>query len=234
MKPRYRSQLGTWQKVTLADDESAVSPEARTRRTKSNRPVKARVLTTGKLASTESLLTKMQELEEDGRLHTIANQEIAVRDGSEALLRTIRDEWFLVPATQPDDDHGIVCGSGFPVGLALSIAAHVGDGNDIAIAAAFEVSNRSATQHAKGPSSEVLTQRTETHAITLKSGGTMAWAGLVQCNPKYEQRSGLGRLPLFGGLFRSHRAAKRTKETVILVTAYLIPEPPSIAAPAQE
>ncbi len=61
----------------------------------------------------------------------------------------------------------------------------------------------------------------------------MTWAGLVQCDPRGERYSGLGRLPLVGGLFRKHQTAKRTRETVIFVTAQMIPEftPPTMPMP---
>jgi len=61
----------------------------------------------------------------------------------------------------------------------------------------------------------------------------MTWAGLVQCDPRGERYSGLGRLPLVGGLFCKHQTAKRTRETVIFVTAQMIPEftPPTMPMP---
>lgn len=88
MKPRYRSKLGTWRTVTLRDDESAVSPSARTGRGKSKKPIEARILCVSDSASTESLLARMKALEEDKRLTIMTNPEVLVRDGGEAFLRT--------------------------------------------------------------------------------------------------------------------------------------------------
>lgn len=233
MKPRYRSQLGTWQKVTLADDDSAVSPAARTRRTRSNRPIEAQVLTTDDLASTESLTARIQALEEDGRLHIVTNPQLIVEDGDDALLRTIRQEWWMITVPRTYGRHS-VCGGGMPGGPSISMTIHVGDSNDITLATAFEDSDRRETEHPEDHDSEIIKRRTETHAVKLVSGGTMAWVDLVPCDSKDERPSGLGRMPVIGGLFRSHQAAKRTRETVIFVTAYLVPESPAIVTPAQE
>jgi len=63
------SKLGTRQKVTLCDDESAVSPQARTGGDKDRKPIEAQVLCSPDSASTESLLPGM-----NGRLHTTAGQ----------------------------------------------------------------------------------------------------------------------------------------------------------------
>ncbi len=233
MKPRDRSMLGTWREVTLHDDESAVSPEAGTRRIKSNRPIKAQVFTTDDLRATECLLDKVKDLEEDGYLHVVTNPQVIVKDGGEAFLIPIRDEWFFFLGPQPNSNY-YVTGGEIYVCPRMSMTLHVGDGNDIAVATAFEVSNRDEIRHLNHPGTDVVAQRTETYTVTLQSGETAAWTGLVQCDPKNERPSGLGRLPFVGGLFRGHQAAKRTKETVIFVTAYLIPESPLIVTPARQ
>lgn len=113
------------------------------------------------------------------------------------------------------------------------MTVHANDANDITITTAFEASNRCQIRHRNHPDSEIVTQRSQTYALTLKDGATMAWAGLVQCDPKEERHSSLGRLPLAGGLSCKHQAAKRTRETVIFVTAQMIPEftPPTMPMP---
>jgi type II secretory pathway component GspD/PulD (secretin) len=223
MNPRDHSKLGSWRRVTLRDDESAVSPVTRTGRSKTRKPIEAQVLCASDPVATESLLAKMKNLEENGCLYVLTNPALIVQDGREALLKSIRNEWFLMWDPQPD--YGCcIRGAEIWVCPAVSMTAHVGENNDITILSAFEVSNRDLIRHLHHPDSEIVSQRSETHSITLKDGGTMAWVGLVPCDAKNERRSGLGQLPLVGGLLRGRQAAKRTRETVIFVTAQIIPE----------
>lgn len=223
MRPRHRSKLGTWQKVILQNDESAVSPEARTRRTKSSRPIKAQLLCASDSVSSEVLLAEVKELEGKGRLRAPADFKIGVQGGMETLLRTHWREWFVTCIRQTTNVYALD-GMEFWIGPAMLMTADVDDGRNITIATAFEVSNRDEVRHFNHPDSEVVTQRTKPRMVTLESGGTVVWAGLVQFDPEDEHPSGLGRLPLISGLFRNHQAAKRTRETVIFVTAYLIAE----------
>jgi len=234
MKPRDRSKLGTWQKVTLRDDESAVSPKARTGHSKIRKPFEAQLLHAPDPESTECLLGRIKTLEEARRLHSVANPQILVVSDDEVLLKSDYDEWFLIWGLQ-GDHHYIIDGAemeSYP-GPGVSMTAHVGDSNDITIATASEVSNRGLMRHLHNPDSEIVIRRSETYSLPLKDGGTMAWAGLVQCDPRAGRYSGLGRLPLVGGLFCKHQAAKRTSETVIFVTALIVPDLPPTTIPGR-
>ncbi|MEN6338151.1 MAG: hypothetical protein ABFE01_28170 [Phycisphaerales bacterium] len=232
MKPRDLSKLGTWRSVTLHDDESAVSPAARTDHSKIRKPIRARVSTTRDLASTESLLARVKTLEESGRLHILEDSECLLGDGDDALLRTIRDEWFFMSI--PREEVCAIIDGSTPSCPCVSMVARVGDGNDITLAIAFEVSNRSRVGLWQTHGSEIVSQRTERRTVTVRDGGTMAWVGLVPCDTKDERRSAPGRLPLVGGLFRDHEASEREEETVIVVTAQIVPDLPSRTIPGRQ
>ena len=105
---------------------------------------------------------------------------------------------------------------------AISITAHVGDGNDITLKTASEVFE--GQEKEQRTAHEAVTQRTEQYSATVQDGGTVAWVGLTQHLQKEKRPSGLARLPLIGRLFRNTRASKPSEETVVFMTVQLIPE----------
>ncbi len=151
---------------------------------------------------TDSLLAALDLLQENGQAH-VSGQQILAQDGRQSRIRALTEEWYTVtaPATkQSPQSHTEAHKT--ETGTEVTITPHVGDNGEITVETAIEVST--SMPRARGSDLPLLTRRTAKNAVTIRDGGTVAVAGMV------ENRAGSN--------------DKSVYETAVFVTAHLIPD----------
>lgn len=132
-------------------------------------------------AYTESLLTHLDELCAQGLADRIARQRLTTQDGYEARFKAITEEWFtMLPAqkegdSEPESEHVSITS-----GVNITAKPTVGDDGEITLEMTTEVSE--STPHESDSDLPMVTRRTARNVVTVKDGGTVVLAGLVQAN----------------------------------------------------
>lgn len=192
---------------------------------------------------TNALMAKINALKTNQQLEIVANPQLTAQDGSQAELRSIQEEWFMMTDTSTDSLYSRSELQKIESGTILTITPHIGDSNEITLEMAVEVSD----SIAKGTDSDlpIINRRQAKNKITLQNGGTVAVAGLTENRTrKVNQRVPvLGSIPLVGHLFNNDSNTKTTREVAVFVTANLVSASspvamnpsgaPSISTPAQ-
>ncbi|MHC4518193.1 MAG: M56 family metallopeptidase, partial [Planctomycetota bacterium] len=144
---------------------------------------------------TGSLLLRLGVLRKQGRVELVASQRVLAYDGSEARVRAITEEWFLLrdpkAANRAEQMTEL---TSIATGTVLSATPRIGDNNEITLALSIEYSQGIPSQQAGAL--PVVTRRKTSNVVTVADGGTVALAGLADSG----------------------------REILILVTANIVPE----------
>ncbi len=172
---------------------------------------------------TNALMAQLNALEADNKLEIMANPQLAALDGSQAELRSVREEWYMMTSASEtlyaDSELQKI-----ESGTILTITPHIGDGNDITLEFAVEISD----SIARGAVSDlpIINRRQAKSRVTIQNGGTAALAGLTENRTRTvnSRVPGLGGIPVIGRLFRNDDDQKSKREIAVFVTANLVPE----------
>jgi len=184
-------------------------------------------------AATASLMTALNQLQENGRADIIANPELIAQDGREAQMKVTQEQWFMMTTPDPNCFINRAGLSRIESGTVMMITPYVGDNNDIMLQMAVEVSD--SIPKARGSDLPLVTRRTARTAVTIKDGGTVVVSGLVGNRSKSSGRRApvLADIPLLGELFKNRNSDKSGRELVVFITAHLIPDVYRAPAPAE-
>jgi type II secretory pathway component GspD/PulD (secretin) len=179
---------------------------------------------------TNALMAKLNALQADNKLEIVANPQLTAQDGSQAELRSIREEWFMMSNTGNNTIYTNSELEKIESGTVLTITPRIGDNNEITLDFAVEVSD----SIARGTESElpIVSRRQAKSRVTIKDGGTAALAGLTETQTRNAQSRvpGLAKLPVLGRLFRNDNDERGTREIAVFVTANLVPEDGQLGA----
>mgnify|MGYP000896418258 CR=1 FL=1 len=192
---------------------------------------------------TNALMAKLNALQANNQLEIVTNPQVIAQDGSQAQLKSVQEEWFMMTDTYSNSMYSNSELEKIESGTTLTITPHIGDSNEITLEMAVEVSD----SVAKGTDTElpIVTRRQAKNKVTVQDGGTVAVAGLTESKTRKlnEKVPGLGSLPLIGRLFNNDNDQKINREIAVFVTAKLVPVHgqqmangsgmPGIAAPEQ-
>ena len=133
---------------------------------------------------------------------------------------------FPVPVVTGATNTGLQGVEFVPFGVQLHFTPFISDGNRIRLNVAAEVSTRNTSTGATVGGSSVSGRDTRNFStvVELRSGQTMAVAGLIQTTVGggSDKVPGAGDLPVVGWLFGSQRTSSNEQELVILVTPELV------------
>ncbi|MFN5956797.1 MAG: type II and III secretion system protein family protein, partial [Planctomyces sp.] len=133
---------------------------------------------------------------------------------------------FPVPVVTGATNTGLQGVEFVPFGVQLRFTPFISDGNRIRLNVAAEVSTRNTSTGATVGGSSVSGRDTRNFStvVELRSGQTMAVAGLIQTTVGggSDKVPGAGDLPVVGWLFGSQRTSSNEQELVILVTPELV------------
>lgn len=185
-------------------------------------------------AFTNALEMAINLMEVNGEARVVANPQVMTQDGKMAEFGVITEEYFMMTPNIGD-------GGGFysraelekiESGTKLSITPFIGDGNDINLEVAVELSD--SVPQGRSTDLPVVTRRKTTNTVGVRDGGTVALAGLTQNRQtiKHKRTPGLSKLPIIGGLFNNDYDDKSSREVAVFVTARLVPDEPSVPSPA--
>lgn len=161
--------------------------------------------------------------EESGNSKTLANPRIRVKNKASAKIH-IGDKVPIISSTV----NGTTISesvSYLDVGLKLDVEPNIRIDNEVEIKIGLEVSNLlDKLTSAAGTQAYRIGTRTTNTVLSLKDGETQVLAGLI----RREESSGitglpgLGRLPLIGPLFGSHKDESARSEIVLLITPHIL------------
>ena len=173
---------------------------------------------------TNALMAKINALQTNNQLEIVANPQLTAQDGSQAELRSIQEEWFMMTDTSTTSLYSRSELQKIESGTILTITPYIGDSNEITLEMAVEVSD----SIAKGADSDlpIINRRQAKNKVTVQNGGTVAVAGLTENRTRKigDRVPVLGSIPLVGRLFRNDDNQKTTREIAVFVTANLVPE----------
>jgi type II secretory pathway component GspD/PulD (secretin) len=175
-------------------------------------------------------MAKLNLLESTSQADIVANPQLTSQDGSQAQLRSIQEEWFMMSEkTSGNNDFGFYSRAELQKiesGTVLTITPRVGDSNEITLEMAIEVSN----SIPRGADSDlpIVTRRQTKNKVTILNGGTVAVAGLTENHTRQMEKKVpiLGSIPILGRAFRNNDDQKATREIAVFVTATLLPQTP--------
>jgi hypothetical protein len=182
---------------------------------------------------TNALEMAISLMEENGEARVVANPQVMTQDGKLAEFGVITEEYFMMTPDVGDSGFGFSRAELEKIesGTKLSITPFIGDGNDINLEVAVELSDSVA--QGRGTDLPVVTRRKTTNTVGVRDGGTVALAGLTQNRQtiKHKRTPGLSGLPFIGGLFNHDYDDKSSREVAVFVTARLVPDDPVVPSP---
>lgn len=172
--------------------------------------------------SDPALLLNLRE--ETGDSKILANPRIRVKNKASAKVH-IGDKVPLVSSTINGTSTVSESISYLDVGLKLDVEPNIKIDNEVEIKVGLEVSNLiEKIVTPAGSQAYRIGTRTASTVLTLKDGETQVLAGLVRREESAGVTGipGLGRLPLLGPLFSSHRDESARSEIVLLITPRIL------------
>ncbi|NLR75748.1 secretin N-terminal domain-containing protein [Leeia aquatica] len=162
--------------------------------------------------------------EEAGRANLLANPRIRVKNREKAKIH-IGDKVPLITSNITANSTISESVSYIDVGLKLDVEPTVRPLEDVEIKVGLEVSNLvDKTTTANGTLAYRIGTRNTSTVLTLQDGETQVLAGLISDQDRNSVTGlpGLGRLPLLGRLFSSHKDESSRTEIVMLITPHIL------------
>jgi type II secretory pathway component GspD/PulD (secretin) len=159
-----------------------------------------------------------------GRMDILNNTHVAVVDGNEATIKTVRNEPYA--ETQLEGGTTNVVGTTLrfiEVGVSLAVKPRISDDGFISMAIRPEMSAvvRNYAAHFMVP---VVQRSYAETTVMIKDGETIIIGGMIQ-NQKGREGSRvplLGGIPVLGRLFRSDSESSETREMIVFLTPRII------------
>ncbi len=175
------------------------------------------------LQFSNSLMLALNFLEQNEEASIVSHPQLTVRDGQQANMGVITEEYFQIE-TQESIDLEVI-----DSGTRLSILPRIGDNGKVTLTMDIEVSDvvgRSQSD-AAGDNLPVVTRRTAQSTVQIVSGGTAAISGLMESRTDILNRQvpGASDLPLIGGGFNNDASARSSKQLAVFITATIVEQP---------
>lgn len=162
-----------------------------------------------------------------GDVKILSNPHVAVVSDEEATVKVVEDQPYSEAALESGTTN--VVGETYvfiEVGVKLSVTPHINDNGMIRMDIKPEVSSVVGNYQGaiKTDGVPIVRKSTSETTVLIKDGETIIIAGMIE-NVSEKQDSGvplLGRIPLFGWLFKTHSTKKETKETIVFLTPRII------------
>lgn len=173
---------------------------------------------------TDALMLSLNLLQQNEEATIVSNPQLTVRDGGEAEMGVVTEEFFQIE-TQESIDLEVV-----DSGTRLSILPQIGEDNKITLTLSIEVSDVVGRSD-NGNSAEnlpIVTRRTAQSTIQVASGGTAAISGLMESRTDILQRQvpGAAKIPALGRGFNNDQSLRESKQLAVFVTATIVEDPP--------
>jgi type II secretory pathway component GspD/PulD (secretin) len=127
---------------------------------------------------TDALTVIVNQLKLSDQARIITNPQLLARNGRQAQLRSVREEWFMISDIHLDPTVFVISAEleKIPSAAILSIVPRIGDGNDITLELAMSVSE----SFPKGQAVDLPLDRfpQTRNPVTIQNGGTVILAGL--------------------------------------------------------
>lgn len=159
-----------------------------------------------------------------GDTKILSNPHVAVKDGEEATIKVVRDEPYA--EAQLESGTTNVIGESFKfieVGVSLSVKPRINEQGVVSMSIKPQVSSVEGSYQARYAVPVVQKSYAET-SVLIRDGETIIIAGMIE-DVKAKRMTGvpfLGRIPLFGALFRSETETTESKEMIVFLTPRVI------------
>jgi type II secretory pathway component GspD/PulD (secretin) len=159
-----------------------------------------------------------------GDTKILSNPHVAVRDGEEATIKVVRDEPYA--EAQLESGTTNVVGETFKfieVGVSLSVKPRINEQGVVSMSIKPQVSSVEGSYQARYAVPVVQKSYAET-SVLIRDGETIIIAGMIE-DVKAKRVASvpfLGRIPLFGTLFRSESQTTESKEMIVFLTPRVI------------
>ncbi len=163
-------------------------------------------------ASTNTLLTRLNQLEAAHHAEIVANRRLNVQDGHPFQLESMQDEWIATTLTVDPDLYFTSTDEDVDYRTVENITPHLMDNDKITLDVEVGTLRELRLEHLPDDLSTVRRRQAKSR-ITLEDGGTMAIAGLVTYSGKQNGKS--------------------TKKVAILVTVHVVPQTSEVTHPVQ-
>jgi type II secretory pathway component GspD/PulD (secretin) len=191
--------------------------------------------TIGNIA-TSDYTAVLQALEDDNDTEVIALPKILVRDNSEAIFSSARDEPYTVVTVDGNTQTTLEDVRFLNVGVSLGVLARIHANDVVTLDTQLEISNLVDIRD----NVPVVDRATAQSSVSVENGGTILLGGLRQRARTNVETGlpGLRRIPVVGALFRN-RLRDRTEFEILLVlrpfiVGYTQDGAPGIAAVSEE
>ncbi|PTW62709.1 pilus assembly protein CpaC [Breoghania corrubedonensis] len=168
-----------------------------------------------------SIQAKLQALQEDGVVRTLAEPTLTAISGENASFLVGGE--YPIPVAQDNNKISIEFK---PFGVGLDFTPIVLSGGRISLRVKTEVSELTSdgSIDISGLTIQALKVRRAESTVELPSGGALVMAGLLRDNFEDTLKSvpGLAKLPILGALFKSRDYQRNQTELVVFVTPYIV------------
>lgn len=163
-------------------------------------------------------------LKQIGETKILSNPHVAVMNGEEAEIATVREQPYA--SAQFESGSTNIIGETLtfiPVGVTLTVTPTISDDGMIKMDVKPEVSTIDGFYNAFYPIPIVKKAYTET-TVMIKDGETIIIAGMIEDETREVKNSVpfIGRIPLVGMLFRSTTDLKEAREIIVFLTPRLM------------
>jgi type IV pilus assembly protein PilQ len=178
--------------------------------------------------SMNSFSMVLNALKSDDKVQMMSNPTIVTMNNVPAAIHI--GEEYPIPNYQYNEEKGTYEISGFeykPIGISMDVTPQVNNNGLINLKIKPEISSKNGTVTfggASGASIPIITQRTTSSTVTIKSGYTLAIGGLMQSTTSGTESKVplLGRIPGLGRLFTNNSDSKDKRNLVIFITAKIL------------
>ncbi len=185
-------------------------------------PLAVSVGLTPGLTFTDSLMLSLNLMEENREASIVSHPQLTVRDGEEARMGVITEEFFQIE-TQESIDLEVV-----DSGTRMTIRPQIGGDGKITLTMDIEVSDViGRSQGGQNENLPIVTRRTAQSTVQVVSGGTAAISGLMESRADVLNRQvpGAANLPLVGGAFNNDATRRTSKQLAVFITATVVEQP---------
>jgi len=170
------------------------------------------------LQFTDALMLTLNLLEQNEEATIVSHPQLTVRDGRQAQMGVVTEEFFQIE-TQESIDLEVI-----PSGTTLSIQPTIGDDDKVTLLMDIEVSDVVGRGEEGLP---IVTRRTAQSTVQVVSGGTAAISGLMESRTDVlsSRVPGAADVPLIGGGFRNEASTRSSQQIAVFITATVIEDP---------
>jgi len=180
----------------------------------------------------DGFTARLDALVRSGAARLRARPRAVVRSGATAELFVGQQKYIKVSEFDPWEEVDYVRIMAVKLGVSLRATPWTGDGREILLEVAPEVSTIAEREPRTGLPTVFV--RNASSTLRLVHGGTAVIGGLVEDQPERRRRRIplLGDLPLIGGIFRYTESRRSFSDLALFVTARVLPDAAPGAAPA--